>query len=155
VLLGVFGGMGLPFALVIPFIVERFGAVRSLFLGTTVPGLAGVAGMLWAPTSAPWLWVLLLSLPTAMFPLVMVLVGLRTRSHTTTIALSAAVQSIGYSVAALFPVVMGAMHEGTRGWESSLWLLAALFALGIPAGLVAARPGAVEDMWERRTGNSW
>jgi MFS transporter, CP family, cyanate transporter len=151
-MLGVFGGMGLPFALVVPIVAERFGAIRSIVWAAVLPGLVGVAGMLWAPASAPWLWVLLMSLPTAFFPLVLVLFGLRTRDHATTVALSGVAQSIGYAAGALFPIVMGALHEASHGWESSLWVLAALFVLALPIGLVAARPGTVEETWERRHG---
>jgi MFS transporter, CP family, cyanate transporter len=153
-MLAVFGGMGLPFALVMPLLVERFRAIRTAFFVAVVPGLVGVAGMLWAPAAAPWVWVVLLSLPTAVFPVVIVLFGLRTRTHTTTVALSGAVQSIGYGVAAVFPIAVGALHEITGGWEASLWLLGAVLAIGIPSGLVLAKPGSVEDQWERRHG-SW
>jgi MFS transporter, CP family, cyanate transporter len=152
VMLGVFGGMGLPFSLVIPWLVARFRAVAPLVLGAILPGLVGAFGMLLAPASAPWLWVVLLSLPTAYFPLVLVLFGLRTRTHATTIALSAVAQSIAYALAAGFPIAMGLLHDAARDWAPALWLLAALFALGIPAGLVAARRGFIEEAWERRHG---
>lgn len=152
VMLAVFGGMGLPFSLVVPLLVERFRIIRTLFLVAVIPGLVGVAGMLWAPTAAPWAWVLLLAGPTMLFPVVLVLFGLRTRAHTTTVALSGAVQSIGYGVSAAFPLAIGALHDATGGWEASLVLLAVLFAIGIPAGFAVARPGSVEDEWERRHG---
>ena len=148
-MLGVFGGMGLPFGLVIPILAARFGAVRSITVAAMVPGLVGVGGLLWAPTLAPWLWVVLMSLPTAFFPLVVVLFGLRTRSHATTVALSGIVQSIGYGAAAVFPILFGIIHEGTGVWDGVLWILAVLFVIGIPAGFLAARPGSVEDHWER------
>lgn len=149
-MLGVFGGMGLPFALAVPVLVERFRAIRTLFAAAVLPGLAGVAGLLFAPTAAPWVWMLLLSLPSSLFPLVLVLFGLRTRTHTTTVALSGAVQSIGYALAALMPIGVGALHDATEGWEAPLWLMAGVILIGVPAGLVVARPGFVEDAWERR-----
>lgn len=154
-MVGVFGGMGLPFGIVIPFLVVRLRIYRTVFVTAVALGLAGVAGMLWAPASAPWVWMLLLSAPTALFPLVLVLFGLRTRTHATTVALSGAVQSIGYGATALFPIAMGAMHDAWHGWEPTLWLLAAVFTLGVPAGFVLARPGTVEDVWERRHGRTW
>lgn len=149
-MLAVFGGSGLPFGLIIPPLAARFGAIRSITIGAIVPGVVGVAGLLWAPTAAPWLWVVLLALPTAFFPLSVVLFGLRTRSHVTTVALSGAVQSAGYGMAALFPLGFGVLHSVTGGWDAVLWVLAGLFLLGIPAGFLAARPGSVEEHWERR-----
>lgn len=152
VMLGVFGGMGLPVSLVVPVLLVRFRASASIVFASMLPGLVGVAGMLWAPASAPWLWLILLSIPQAYFPFVLTLFGLRTRTHAATIALSGAAQSIGYALAAVLPISLGALHEATGGWEPALLLLAALFVVGIPAGLVGSRRGTLEEVWERRHG---
>ncbi|MFJ6651625.1 CynX/NimT family MFS transporter [Microbacterium sp. NPDC091313] len=152
VMLGVFGGVGLPVSLVIPALLARYRAAVPLVFASIIPGLVGIAGMVWAPASAPWLWLILLSIPQSYFPFVLTLFGLRTRTHAATIALSGAVQSIGYAVAAVLPITLGALHEATGGWESSLWVLAALFAFGIPAGLAGSRRGTLEEAWERRHG---
>jgi MFS transporter, CP family, cyanate transporter len=151
-LLGLFAVMGLPFSLVIPWLVARFHAITPIVLAAILPGLVGVVGLLAAPAALPALWVVLLSLPTAFFPLILVLCGLRTRTHATTVALSAVAQGTGYAVAAMFPLALGVLHEATGSWESSLWLLGGLFLVGLPAGLIAGRPGTVEDVWERRHG---
>jgi MFS transporter, CP family, cyanate transporter len=50
---------------------------------------------------------------------------------------------------------VGALHDATGGWDAPLWLMAAVMLLGIPAGLFLARPGSVEDAWERRHGRPW
>ncbi len=152
-LLGVFGGMGLPFALFIPWLVARYRTATPVVLAAILPGVGGVIGMLVAPAAAPWLWVVLLSLPTSFFPLVLVLFGLRTRTHPTTIALSAAAQSLGYAVGALFPITLGLLHDATGGWEAALLVLGALFVfVGLPAGLISGRAGYIEETWERRHG---
>lgn len=151
-LLSLFAAMGLPCSLLVPVLVVRYNATRTLFGVAVVAGLSGIAGLLFAPAVAPWLWVVLLGTAPLLFPLTLVLLGLRTRSHETAVALSAFVQSIGYAVVALFPVGIGLIHGWTHAWTVPLIVLAAVVAAAIPAGVIAARPHTVEDEWERRHG---
>lgn len=151
-LLSLFAAMGLPCSLLVPVLVVRFHATRALFGVAVVAGLTGVAGLLLAPAFAPWLWVVLLGTAPLLFPLTLVLLGLRTRSHETAVALSAFVQSVGYAIVALFPVGIGLVHGWTDSWTIPLLILAAVISAAIPAGVVAARRHTVEDDWERRHG---
>jgi CP family cyanate transporter-like MFS transporter len=151
-LLSLFAAMGLPCSLLVPVLVVRFHATRALFGVAVVAGLAGIGGLLLAPQAAPWLWVVLLGTAPLLFPLTLVLLGLRTRTHETAVALSAFVQSIGYAIVALFPFGIGLIHGWTDSWTGPLLILAGVVAAAIPAGVVAARPHTVEDDWERRHG---
>lgn len=152
VLLSLFGFMGLPASLAVPLLVTRWNATRVLFGVSVGTGFAGIAGLLFVPTVAPWLWVSLLGLAPLLFPLILVLLGLRTRTHEGAVALSGFVQSGGYAIAALFPVGIGLLHEATGSWTGPLIVLAIVVAAAIPAGVVAAQPHTVEDDWERRHG---
>lgn len=152
VLLALFGFMGLPASLAVPLLVTRANATRVLFGVAVGTGLAGIAGLLFVPTIAPWLWVALFGLAPLLFPMILVLLGLRTRTHEGAVALSGFVQSGGYAIAALFPVGIGLLHDATDSWTAPLIVLAAVVAAAIPAGLVAAQPHTVEDDWERRHG---
>jgi CP family cyanate transporter-like MFS transporter len=118
-------------------------------------GLAGVAGLLFAPRAATVLWVVLIGLPPLLFPMVLVLFGLRTRSHETAVALSGFVQSLGYALAALMPLAIGVTHEITGGWTAGLLVLAGVIAVVVPAGIVVARSETIEEAWERRHGRAW
>ena len=151
-LLSLFAAMGLPCSLLVPVLVVRFHATRALFGVAVAAGLAGIGGLLFAPAAAPWLWVVLLGTAPLLFPLTLVLLGLRTRSHETAVALSAFVQSVGYAIVALFPVGIGLIHGWMHSWTVPLLILAAVVASAIPAGVVAARRHTVEDDWERRHG---
>ncbi len=151
-LLSLFAAMGLPSSLLVPVLVVRFHATRALFGVAVVSGLAGISGLLFAPQAAPWLWVVLLGIAPLLFPLTLVLLGLRTRTHETAVALSAFVQSVGYAIVALFPVGIGLIHGWTHSWTLPRIILAAVVAAAIPAGVVAARRHTVEDDWERRHG---
>ena len=118
-------------------------------------GLAGVAGLLLAPGAATVLWVILIGLPPLMFPMVLVLFGLRTRSHETAVAVSGFVQSLGYALAALVPLAIGVTHELTGGWTAGLLVLGGSIAIVVPAALVVARSETIEAAWERRHGREW
>jgi CP family cyanate transporter-like MFS transporter len=151
-LLSLFAAMGLPSSLLVPIFVVRFNATRALFGVAVVTGFAGIAGLLFAPATATWLWVALLGLSPLLFPLTLVLLGLRARTHEGAVALSGFVQSIGYAIVALFPFGIGLLHGATDSWTWPLIILAGVVAAAIPAGVVAARRRTIEDEWERHHG---
>lgn len=154
-LLALFSFMGLPVSLVVPLLVGRMRSTAPFYVVAVGAGLAGVAGLLFAPMLATTLWVVLIGLPPLMFPMVLVLFGLRTRSHDTAVALSGLVQSVGYGIAALMPLAIGVTHELTGGWTAGLLLLGAAVILVIPAGFIVSRGETIEQSWERRTGATW
>lgn len=151
-LLSLFAAMGLPASLLVPVLVVRHNATRALFGVAVTAGLVGLAGLLIVPGSVTWLWVALLGTAPLLFPLTLVLLGLRARTHEGAVALSGFVQSIGYGIVALFPVGIGMLHDATGSWAWPLFVLAAVIASAIPAGVVAARARTVEDDWEKRHG---
>ena len=140
-LLALFSFMGLPVALVVPVLVARLRRTAPFYAVAVVSGLAGVAGLLFAPAAAPVLWV--------------VLIGLRTRSHETAVALSGFVQAAGYGLAALTPLALGVTHEISGGWTAGLTVLGAVIAIVIPAAIVMSRSETIEAAWERRHGRAW
>ncbi len=152
VLLALFAAMGLPASLLVPLLVTRYHATRVLFGVAVTTGLAGIAGLLFAPQAAPWLWIVLLGLEPLLFPLTLVLLGLRTRTHEGSVALSGFVQSIGYGIVALFPVGIGLLHDATGSWTGPLLVLAGVMLAAIPAGVIVSRRATIEDVWERRHG---
>ncbi|HWI32448.1 MAG TPA: MFS transporter [Microbacterium sp.] len=144
-LLSLFAMVGLPLSLFVPLLTARLKIVKTI-VGIATGGLAvGYLGLIVAPAAAPWLWVFLLALSQATFPLSLVLVNLRTRSHEASVALSGFVQSIGYAVAAMYPIGIGALVQATGAWTVPLWVLLATAPLAAIAGVIASRQRAVED----------
>jgi MFS transporter, CP family, cyanate transporter len=133
--------------------------VVGLLTSTTVPGLAtrvrdqrwlvavctgvwaaGLIGILVAPMSAPYLWVVLLGLgQNSIFPLGLMLIVLRGGSLATTEGLSTLAQSVGYMLAAIFPLAVGALHGASGSWTPALILLLALLGPQVGFGLAAGR----------------
>ncbi|WP_294981801.1 MFS transporter [uncultured Microbacterium sp.] len=151
-LLSLFGAMGLPWSIIVPILITRWRRVGVVYAAALVAGLTGVAGMLIAPAAATILWVVLLGTPQALFPAVLVLIQLRSRTHEGSVALSGFAQSVGYGIAALFPLMFAVVHELTGQWQPVLIVFGLLFLATIPTGLVVTRPRTIEDEWERRHG---
>lgn len=144
-LLALFAGIGLPASLVVPMIAERWGRVK-LMIGIAMGSLVvGYLGLLFAPTTATWVWVALVGAGPLTFPLALVLINLRTRSHVGSVALSGFVQSLGYVIVALGPMLVGVLHSATGGWTVPIIVLAAVAIPGSLAGVIVARPHQLED----------
>lgn len=144
-LLSLFAAMGLPAALVVPIIAARHGRIRLLVGIAAVSIVVGYAGLIIAPGFAPWLWVAIVGIGPLLFPLSLVLINLRTRTHEGSVALSGFVQSAGYLMVAVGPLAVGLLRDATGGW---LWPLLFLLGSAVPAaiaGLVASRPRYLED----------
>ncbi|MFE7651069.1 MFS transporter, partial [Streptomyces phaeoluteigriseus] len=139
--------------MLVPVLVVRFQATRPLFLVAVAAGLVGLLGLLLLPTVALPLWVAIFGLTAIMFPLSLVLLSIRARTPESAVALSGFVQSIGYAIAAVFPLLVGLLHETTGGWQVPLLVVAAVLVVSIPAGIVAGRRRTIEDEWERRHGH--
>ncbi|WEK61891.1 MAG: MFS transporter [Candidatus Microbacterium colombiense] len=151
-LLSLFALLGLPCGMLVPILIVRFQATRPLFLIAVGSGLVGLGGLLLIPTVALPLWVSLYGITAIMFPLSLVLLSIRARTPESAVALSGFVQSIGYGIAAVFPLLIGLLHETTGGWQVPLIVVAGVLVASIPAGLVAGRRRTIEDEWEQRHG---
>lgn len=86
----------------------------------------GLTGLFYAPIS--WVWMSALTLGLGLggvFSLALSLLVLRAPNAPVAAALSGMAQGIGYTIAAVAPLVMGLLHEYTGGWNA----VAALFGL--------------------------
>ncbi|GAA3036365.1 MFS transporter [Microbacterium dextranolyticum] len=149
-LLSLLGAMGLPWSVLVPIAITRWHRIGVVYVIAVAAGVAGIAGMVWAPQAATVLWVMLLGVPQALFPGVLVLIQVRTRTHEGAVALSSFSQSVGYAIAATMPLAFAVLHETTGGWQAPLLALGGLFLLAIPAAVVVTRTRTLEDEWERR-----
>ncbi|HET8978679.1 MAG TPA: MFS transporter [Solirubrobacteraceae bacterium] len=132
--------VGLATALTVPGLAARHRDQRLLVVAGCALTAAGLAGILVAPMSASYLWVILLGLgQNATFPLALMMIVTRGGSVATTEGLSTLSQSVGYVLAAVAPVAVGAIHGATHSWTPTLVLLIALVIPQLIAGLGAGR----------------
>ena len=106
--------VGLITALTVPGLAGRGADQRPLVIGCCALTAAGLAGVLLAPMSAPYVWTVLLGLgQNAAFPLALMLIVTRAGDVSYTQALSTMTQSIGYMLGAFAPLAVGAIHGAT------------------------------------------
>ncbi len=145
VLLGVFALGGIPCALAIPILVARLRSPSPLIVVGIVLFVLGFGGFLLAPTAAPLLWTVLVALGPLVFPLVLTLINVKSRTQTGAVALSGFVQGIGYAIGAIGPLVVGILRDATGGWTVPLWFMLAILVFAIPSVIVLRTPRYVED----------
>lgn len=131
---------GLIAALTLPGLASRSRDQRLLVAGCCALTAAGLIGILLAPMSASYVWVVLLGMgQNAAFPLALMLIVLRGGSVASTQGLSTMAQSVGYGLAAFAPLAVGTIHGLTQSWTLPLVLLLALVGPELAIGLAAGR----------------
>ena len=135
---------GLVPALAVPTFAARTRDQRAFVCVFVAIIATGWIGVIVAPMSVPYLWVVLLGFgQNAAFPLALTLIVLRGGTVTSTAGLSTLVQTVGYVIAAMAPFAIGAVHDVTGSWTPALFVLLALLVPQLIVGLAAARDRVV------------
>lgn len=144
-LLGLFALIGTPLFLLTPIVVARIKTPTPIILVSTTTFSVSIAGLVFAPAAAPALWVALLGISQLIFPMCLALFSLRSRSSDTAANVSGFVQTVGYSVAAIVPMLLGLLFEVTGSWVPSLVIMFMLGLGGLFAIPLLARSGIVDE----------
>jgi MFS transporter, CP family, cyanate transporter len=150
-LLGVLTGITIPLSLWAPMAAARTHAPARLMLGFIACYPAAYLGLLFFPVEGAWLWAVLAGVAASIFPIVLALIALRSRTSDGTAALSGFTQSVGYAVAATGPFGVGVLYDATGGWTWPLLLLTAMAAATAVLAVVVSRSAPLEDELEART----
>jgi MFS transporter, CP family, cyanate transporter len=152
-LLSLAGVVGLVCSAVAPILAMRRRSQSGLVVGVCAFYLAGYAGLILMPGAAPALWMVLLGIAQgSMIALGLLLITLRSPDAAHTTELSAMAQGVGYTLAALGPFGLGAIHDLTGGWTWPLIVMAALVVPLVIVGIGAGRDRHVLDGAERMVG---
>ena len=144
-LLSVYAGMGIPAGLLVPLLASRMKNVALLIYAGIAFFILGYLGLILVPGVATWLWVAFAGLGPLLFPLCLVLINMRTRTHAGAVALSGFTQGLGYTLGALGPLAVGVLHQLTSSWTLALVVLTGTVLAAAVAGTLAARPRYLED----------
>ncbi|MGC9410879.1 CynX/NimT family MFS transporter [Streptomyces sp. DZ1-3] len=144
-LLAVIMVMGVPLAFVIPRVATRLPHQGPIVVVLGLCGLAGYAGLYFAPVGGAWLWALLLGVSNCAFPLALTMVGMRARTGAGVAQLSAFAQSTGYLISIPGPLLVGVLYQHSGGWGLPIALMSALMVPQIVVGVLAGRDRTVED----------
>ena len=137
--------MGVPMSLIIPVLAVRPGWPPRLALVSAATGATGFSGLLLAPEVFTLGWVVLTAWATLNFALVLTLIADRSENHHTAAQLSGLVNTVGYLMAAVGPVVVGVLTQVTGVWWPSLVVLLLMVLVNILGYPVLARRTTVDS----------
>ncbi|MBX3522656.1 MAG: MFS transporter [Xanthobacteraceae bacterium] len=140
-----FPALGIPVGFVFSPIVKRFADQRGLAVASSLVTFASYIGMIFLPQyMVAWTVVGGLAIGFC-FPLALSFFVTRASNARQAAALSGMAQSVGYGIAAMGPVLFGALHDWSHGWVAPLWMMVACSLVQIAAGWHAGRKGHVGD----------
>ncbi|WUH98066.1 MFS transporter [Spirillospora sp. NBC_00431] len=132
-------------SLAVPVIARRARDQRPLVIGTVVLTMAGFAGATWAPIGTVWGWAFVLGMGQGLgFASALSFIGLRAHDAQVAAQLSGMAQGVGYVIAALGPLVIGALHDATDGWSVPMTAVLLVCAFMTLPGLAAGRDRSIE-----------
>jgi len=152
--LALYSVLGLPASLVAPVLAARLRNPYPMVVLFVACWAAGYVGLFTAPAQATALWMVLLGIGPSTFPVLLVLIGLRSGSPAVASVLSGMVQGVGYTVAGLGPLGIGLLYEATGGWHVPLLALGGVLVVLLVTAWGACRPGIIEAHDEGPVGST-
>lgn len=126
-------------------VLRRMKDQRAAAVIASLMSAVSMLGLMLAPSLA-LLWSVVLGFGCgASMILGLTFIGLRTSNAKDAAALSGMSQCVGYLMAAAGPMLLGAVHDVTKGWFMPLLLAAVIGVLGAWSGLLAGRNRHLES----------
>lgn len=148
-LVAIVAAVSIPLSLWLPAACARRDDQRSIILSVVSCYLVGYALLLLDAHTLAIPAAILIGVGCCVFPVVLTLIGLRTRTPDGTAALSGFTQSLGYLCAAVGPFAVGTLYDASGHWTVPLWLLIGLVLPLLAIGAYAGRPAYLEDQLGR------
>ena len=142
-MVAVLTAMGIPISLAAPRVPPAW--QRPLLVGLFSWSRAAYFGLALAPVGGAWLWMVLAGIGGGTFPVSLTLIGLRARTAITAASLSAFSQGIGYVIAGLGPLLVGALYGLTGSWALPLAVLFAALGANVLTAWPATADRYVDD----------
>ncbi|PIC78064.1 MFS transporter [Sporosarcina sp. P19] len=133
--------IGLPASLLVPIIAGKFTSQRGIILILCTLAFGGYIGLLFGESYDVMIWsVGLIGVAYGgLFPLSLAFLAMRTTTAMQAAKLSGMAQAIGYSLAAIGPVLLGSLVDKTGTWAFSLSILLFVTVLTLIVGFGAGR----------------
>ncbi|MBS9532752.1 MFS transporter [Mycobacterium sp. M1] len=138
-LVGLMSLIAVPISLLVTPLAARQWAQSGWVVGFTVPGIAGLIGLIVAPSAAPLLWTVLIGLGMSVFSLALAVIALRARDAADTVRLSGMAQGLGYLFAGVGPFLFGLLHDVTGAWTVPWLMVLGVSVVQVVAGALAGR----------------
>lgn len=130
----------LPFTFIVPIIANRMSNQRLLVIVTALLYMTGIGGLFWDNNALVPLWSIIIGIGGAFsFSLAMIFFSLRTRNAQEAAELSGMAQTVGYTLAAIGPMLFGLLHDLTHHWTLPLMAIITATVFLFITGMGAAR----------------
>lgn len=140
---------GLVMSLIAPIVAGRFDDQRAITGLALLVSAVGLVGLL-TTDSLPTLWVMLVMCgPGASISLALLFMVLRSTSTAQTSQVSGMAQSVGYLLAAVGPVAIGALHDLTGSWTVAMSALSLPLIAQAASTMVAGKNVTMGDSGRR------
>ena len=127
-------------AMTAPMLTDKGPDQRWLTLLTAGLTIVGLMGAVAAPLSTLWFWAVIMGAGQgSVFAVALMLIVLRSPNAETAAALSGMAQSVGYTLAAIGPFLVGVIKSWTGSWDAVRILFVAIAAACMMAGMGAGR----------------
>lgn len=131
-------GTALPGIFIIPLVAKLTDQRMPAFGICFIAGVASI-GLLLLPQFA-YMWSFVLGLASgAWFILGLSFISFRTSNPLQATSLSGMAQFLGYSLAAVGPMLAGYLHGLNNGWNEVIWMIVILCSIAAIIGLLAGR----------------
>lgn len=145
-LLSLAGFSSLPTAFLAPVLASTPARARLVVVGAMVADGVALGGLLWHPVAGAFAWMILLGLASGTaISLALSFIVARAPSPHRAAELSGMAQMVGYLLASLGPLVLGALRDATGGWTVPLAVMVVALVPELLSGLGAARPLVVGE----------
>lgn len=145
--LGFTTAIGIPFGLVLSFILSRFKSLAWLAAGASLVSTSGFVLLFIATTTTPSLLVLACILlgvgQSSTFPMSLSLIGTKAKTQALTTQLSAMSQGWGYLISAAGTFALGYLAAITHGWQVSIVVLISISAVQVLVGFASGGRGRI------------
>ncbi len=144
-LLSLYPCVGVVAGFFIPQLVAKFANVGMIFTVNVALIAVGYLGLILAPGTLPWLWVVFAGTGPSLFSIILVAINYRTKTDVGASALSGMVTGGGYILGAIGPLIVGVLRANGAPWSTTLVMLILSLVVTVIAGLGLRRRVNVDD----------
>ena len=131
--------------MITPVFIHRMKDQRAIGVALSSMILLGFAGLYLDPAHALG-WMIVMGMGAGgSLVLSITLFSLRVVTATQSVALSGMAQAVGYTMAAVTPILIGLIYDLTHRWSAALWLMIALAAVQLAMGYLSGRPLTIAE----------
>ncbi|MGX9931881.1 CynX/NimT family MFS transporter [Virgibacillus salarius] len=142
----------IPVTFIIPVIAEQMNDQKLLASITAILFMIGIGGLFSGIIPVLVISVIFIGIAGgSAFSLSMMFFSLRTSNGQQAAEMSGMAQSFGYLLAALGPVLIGALHDLTNGWQVPLIMLFIISTIILIVGLESGKQRIVTDQLQTKT----